>query len=362
MDALLFQPEVRGPAKYMDPGDIVRSKHHRMRTPVNSPKREREVKKPYRPNPFRQPIADPLETEFRHSLWQQQRDIVRKSLAAAGKSGHALERFDNCGAECVVEWSDSLDRYRLRASYCRCRHCQPCAKQRGSLIAANLRAKLEAGVTNEGDRFRFITLTLRHSDAALAHQVKDLYTHFAALRRSKFWKRSQRGGAAVLEVGVSKTGQWHPHLHIFSEGDFVRQDKLANEWMRLTKGSFKVDVRKLENGKHAAAYVSKYVAKGCPDAVWADPQKASEWICATNGLRTCMTYGTWRGYRLMKPDALNDAKDWRPVGLLSRIMSQALAGSLADLNLWYILENAMQYDPSRRHSKVIGDAGNTLSS
>lgn len=345
---LLFSPPARPlSGRYVDPGDMKRRrvKSHR---PPGTPPRPRPTKElPYKPNPFRQPIADPDETDFRHERWSGQRRVVRSTLTGAGTSGHALDRFDNCGAECVVEWSDTLQRYRLRASYCRCRHCRPCAKAKGSVIAANLTARLKEGATKDGDRFRFVTLTLRHSRRPLADQVKALYAHWNALRRTTFWKRSQRGGAAMVEVGLNAVGEWHPHLHIISEGDFLRQSTLANEWMRVTGGSFKVDVRAINSGKDAARYVAKYVAKGTSDAVWNDPQKANEWVCATKGLRTCATFGTWRGFKLLKVDPAQQAEDWKPVGLLARIAAQARGGSVADMNLLHILADALQYDPGR---------------
>jgi hypothetical protein len=309
-------------------------------------------KEKYRPNPFRQPIADPDESDFRHMHWSQIRAKVLETMANCLHSPTQIERFVNCGAECMVEWSDTANRFRVKASFCHCRHCRPCANSRGNLIRVNLQKKLEAGTSRECDRFRFITLTLRHTRTPLRDQIDNLYRHFRILRRSKLWTASQRGGAVLFEITIGEDGNWHPHLHIVSEGDFIRQDKLANEWMRLTGGSFKVDVRAINSAKDVAAYVCKYVSKGVPDAIWLDRDKAQEWMHASKGLRACATFGTWRGWKLLARDPANDHEDWRPVALLSRVCADARAGQIWALELLVTLEGCLQYNPSRRRATL----------
>lgn len=325
-------------------------------------KRVKERKIISRPNPYRQPIADNDETFFRHHMWSKTRDKIRKHLYANNTSVSAMDRWDNCGAECMVEWSDSLDKYRLKASYCHNRHCRPCAKARAGLIAQNLRDKV-GDVTEQPHRFKFITLTLRHTSAPLKTQIARLYEHFRKLRNSKWWKATQRGGCFMLEAPwlEPKQGgprQWHPHLHIISDGDFLRVDILANEWMKITGGSFKVEIKELKTGRDAVHYVAKYVTKGTNDEIWDSPKAAAEWLEATKGLRTCSTYGEWRGFRLMARHIANEAIDWRPVGLLSSIVRQMAEGSEAACRLYMILEDALQYDPQRKsRSRATTDGG-----
>jgi hypothetical protein len=54
-----------------------------------------------------------------------------------------LERFDACGSECTIEYSQELQKHRIRANYCKSRHCEPCARAKANLIARNLRTELE---------------------------------------------------------------------------------------------------------------------------------------------------------------------------------------------------------------------------
>lgn len=360
MNALLF-PEAAKPIvkRWISPGDLPKKHNHRPRAANYAPREKKAPKDNRRPNPFRQPIGDPDELDFRHMKWSRIRGQVRQALKDTCCSTTALDRFDNCGAETLVEWSDTAQRYRLRGSYCHSRHCQPCAKARASLIAMNLKAKLEAGAQKDGDRFRFITLTLRHSAKPLAEQLEALRSHFRKLRSSPLWKGSQRGGAVMIECHLNDRDEWHPHLHIVAEGDWISQAQLANYWMELTNGSFKVDVRKIAGPKDVAFYVAKYVTKGTKDDVWDNPQRAREWVSATHGMRSCATFGTWRGFGLTHHDPATEHKDWKPIALLSRMCSNARAGSIADLNMLHILADAVQYDPSRRRQKRDTTPGST---
>lgn len=351
MSTSLFSNAPAVISRWQDPGDTVTRRHHVKPARDEHRPRYKPIVAKAKHNPFRQPIGEQHELEFRHMNWSGQRATVRAVLLSCGTSTAAMDRFDNCGAECMVEWSESLQRYRLRASYCRNRHCRPCQKAKASLVAANLKNKLEAGAKQEGDRFRFITLTLRHSKEPLRDQIKNLYRHFELLRKTELWKDSQRGGSFQLEVSLNDRNEWHPHLHIIAEGDFLKQDKLANHWMKITGGSFKVDVRAIKTGKDAAAYVAKYICKGVADNVWNNTARAQEWVMATKGLRTCATFGTWRSFKLLTNDPATQATDWKPLALLSQICRQAEAGSLADLGMLAALAAALQYDPTRGYQK-----------
>jgi len=292
--------------------------------------------------------ADPDETWFRHHNWEARRQLVRKQLVNVNTSEFALNRYDECGGECLVEWSDTEQRYRLRANYCHCRHCAPCARAKATTLSKNLRERLEQQPKGN-DRYRFITLTLKHrSGMPLRAMIDKLYKCFATLRKTKLWKNSQRGGCTIFENKWSAESGFHPHLHITAEGDWMRQESLSKEWLEITGDSFKVDIRSLKDAKDTAFYVSKYVTKGINDEVWLNTGAASEWICASKGLRICATYGTWRGFALLKIDRSHEAKDWKPVALLTQIAARAKAGSLVDQELLIHLHDSLTYDPHKR--------------
>lgn len=266
---------------------------------------------------WRIPPATHEETVFRHGHWQPRRLRVRAAIARCGANTFQLDRFDACGSECSIEWSSELQKHRVRANYCKNRHCEPCARAKANLIARNLRAELEL---EKRARHRFITVTLKHSDAPLAQQIRRLYASFKKLRGSKVWKQSQVGGAFMLEVKHNGR-HWHPHLHIISAGTFIRKEDLSAAWLKATGDSMIVDVRAIDSAKDAVHYVCKYVTKGTSTAVWQSEELSDQFVIATRGVRTCGTYGTWRRFKLLA--AKPTATDWQPVGKLSDVWNAA---------------------------------------
>ena len=64
-----------------------------------------------------------------------------------------------------------------------------------------------------------------------------------------------------------KTGEWHPHVHMFALLDtWIDQEQLSETWHEITGDSFVVDIRKVKKDKDfgyskAAAEVCKYALK-----------------------------------------------------------------------------------------------------
>lgn len=288
--------------------------------------------------------AHPAETKFRHSHWQGKRAKVRKYLISVGINTFALDAFDECGSACQVQWSDTANKYRLAANYCHSRHCEPCMRAKANRQAANLEKRLKQ--EPEG-RYRFITLTLRHSATPLVDQLKRLNTCFKALRKTAMWKTSQRGGAYTVEVKYEHVkAMWHPHLHIISEGGYLDQADLSKTWLAITGDSKIVDIRALKSAHDAAHYVSKYVTKGTSNNVWDRVDAAQEWITATKGLRTCATFGTWRGYKLLAID--KSITDWTPVCSLRGLMERVAAREEHAMRLFLILRPPGDHDAPAR--------------
>lgn len=277
-------------------------------------------------------LPDPSEQEkgFRHGHWSARRQRIREQLDAACVGVFTLNRWDACGGQCRIEWSDSRQKFRLSANYCHSRHCEPCMRAKANLLARNLRTKLEEIQAARGHRnrivLRFITLTLRHSTAPLADQLKKLTASFKNLRASKLWKLTQRGGCAILETKHSGTA-WHPHLHLICEGDYIAKADLSELWHECTGDSFIVDVRPLTNIADACHYLVKYVTKGTSPSVWNAPELAQEWIIASKGVRTANTFGCWRGFKLTKPTP--GVKDWKVIDTLDALIAKARGGELA---------------------------------
>lgn len=296
---------------------------------------------------YQRPTADEAEIWFRHTHWARKRERVRAILARAGTGARQLEAFDECGAQCLIEANKETGEFRLRADYCKNRHCEPCNRAKANLLAANLRKRLEE---KPDGRYRFITLTLKHNAAPLGDQITRLYASFKKLRNLAWWKSSQKGGCAVLEVKWNAgTKRWHPHLHIIAEGGFVKQSELSARWHQVTGDSQIVDIRMLNSGQDAAHYLCKYVSKGTNDDVWKDDNAAIEWVCAMRGTRSAATYGTWRGYKLL--DHPKDHGTWKPIAMLISVVRDARLGEPWAIQMLDTLTRVKQYNPNKTRGK-----------
>jgi hypothetical protein len=301
----------------------------------------------------------PDEEWFRHYNWRDKRKLVRQALHDADTSQAAMDRFNNCGCCCSVEWNATEKRYRVIGSYCHNRHCEPCMKGKSSLIINNLRASLK---DRKARQFRFVTLTLKHDKTTpLRAQIKRLYKAWSDLRKTPLWKTSQDGGVATFEAKwvepktytnakgevINSGGGWHPHLHIITEGRFLTQRDLSEQWYAITKDSFMVDVRKMSAEKDVAFYVGKYITKGTNDAVWSDPKRAAEWVKAVKGLRTAATFGNWRGMKLLRRTK-EEPGQWTHIASLQSLVRRGQQGDLPALELLAKLTQEQMYDPHRK--------------
>lgn len=270
-------------------------------------------------------IGDPAELRplelaegaFRHSHWKDRRELVFATLKSAGTGQRTIDRFECCGCFARVVWSPSQGVHRVRASYCRNRHCEPCMRAKANLIAKNVQARLDQRAQG---RYRFITLTLKHSKTPLPQQIKRLFKSFTKLRKSAIYA-GQVGGTAVLEVKTGKDRKWHPHLHVITEGGWIAKQDLSAAWLKITGDSYVTDIRAISNCEDVAYELTKYITKSTDMSVWRSPDRAIEWVIAMRGTRCCATYGTWRTWRLtQKP---KDPKDWVTVCTITELIAAA---------------------------------------
>lgn len=273
-------------------------------------------------------LFDPLHgTElsigFRHSGWKGDRRRVYNALRRTGQPVNRRFDFANCGRYAYVYQSvDEPDVYTIRGSTCHDRFCLPCGKERSRIIAHNVLDKLEH------EQGRFLTLTLKSSTEPLADLLTKLTTNFAALRRTNLWKNKVTGGVAFLEVKwVEKTQRWHPHLHCLLQGRYIPRNNLSKTWHKVTGTSYIVDIRLASDNAYVTHYITKYASKPLDHSVTMQPDRLDELIVALKGKRLCMTFGTWRGYKLTEPP---ETGKWTSLGLLSAIIERAREGSTAD--------------------------------
>jgi hypothetical protein len=246
---------------------------------------------------FSAPAALPGETLLRHSGWLAARRRIFEALTRTRASAANRDRFRECGSRLVIEWNPAKGEARLSCNKCRSRWCRACGADRSAILAANLSTIIETKNT------LFVTLTRRHSHAALTDQIDDLYEAFGKLRRRQWWRANVTGGAAFMEVKLGEAdGLWHVHLHLIVESKYLDQKALSREWLAVTMDSSIVDVRKMQDHGQVARYVCKYVTKPCTSEIVNQPHRLDEFIVAMKGRRLCLTWGTWRGLPLNEVD------------------------------------------------------------
>jgi hypothetical protein len=249
---------------------------------------------------------------FRFRDQRPLRDLILKALPWAESSISKIQRFYNCGLSSFVQYSDSRGAYRVQTFGCGLRVCPACAGLRRKQLKHRLLFHLAAFPRHH---YRFITLTLRHSDAPLADQLAHLKASFKRLRQTTTWKKRVLGGLAVIEITRHSTKKtWHPHLHILARGTFIHQDLLSKLWSTASRGSHIVDIRAIKAGDQAADEIAGYVGK-IPHLVDFDDAREAwiEYYKATAGARMVIKFGETPKEPKTYPDPADDGKpnDWQ---------------------------------------------------
>ncbi len=176
---------------------------------------------------------------------------------------------------------------------------------------------------------RFLTLTLRHSDAPLSLQIDRLLSSFKLLRQHKDVAPRLQGGAWFLEVKLSKDkARWHPHLHVIAEGAFIPAKDLSRAWYQCTGDSYITDIRAIGDVRKRAGYVTKYATKPLSNEVTQVPAKLDEFVVAIKGRRLYQCFGSWsKAVVRERPPKRNLER----VGRLDSIHSDACAGCVQSL-------------------------------
>jgi hypothetical protein len=74
------------------------------------------------------------------------------------------------------------------------------------------------------------------------------------------WKASR--GLYAIEVGTADTlGMVNLHIHAIIDSDFMSQQSISSEWLRITGDSYIVDIRRCWSQYGALHYLEDYVTK-----------------------------------------------------------------------------------------------------
>lgn len=192
---------------------------------------------------------------------------------------------------------------RIASSTCKLRWCPLCAQAKSNYIARNCEAWLL-----HSRQPKMLTLTLKHSNAPLKHQIDYLYKSFRKLRISKLFRKKVYGGIWFFQVKRSDSdGLWHPHLHCLISSEYIPQHLISQLWYKITLTSDVVDIRSIHNNETASKEVARYCAKPCrlSELTNADMETMFETF---HGRRISGTWGTGRKCSLTSPKEFDKSK------------------------------------------------------
>jgi len=239
-----------------------------------------------------------------------------------------VDRLLDCRKYAYFARSEETGKVRVVSNSCRLRWCPHCARAKANYIRGQVKdwiLKIR--------RPKFLTLTIKHSNVSLEKQIDSLYRAFRLLRKHETIRKNLRGGVWFFQLKkAEKTGEWHPHLHVVLDSNFIDKTVWSVEWLRSTGTSYIIDIRAIKNPKKVSDYVARYTSRCCDISSYEDDEML-ETYDVLHGRRTAGTFGTGRCISF-RPRASADASLWRKLASWSSIRDR----SVTDRNARAIIE------------------------
>lgn len=228
-----------------------------------------------------------------------------------------LDQFLCCRTKAFFTVNQETLDVRIATNNCRLRWCPVCSGSLAKFRSFSIRRWLRDHADS-----RFVTFTLRHSDAPLTHQINWIYYYFRQLRKTRWFRSIARGGVWFFQVTLNReSNQWHPHLHVLLDSPFIPHSKLSEVWKRITRGSFVVDIRSIFNAEKTADYVSRYASRPCQLKKFSLSER-TEIFSSFHGRRLCGKWGTAQSC-LLSPQRKTDLSGWIKIGSYRSIVESA---------------------------------------
>lgn len=236
-------------------------------------------------------------------------------LLDGGPDNGRARRLADCRQNAWFTRNSDSGEVRVASSCCHLRWCPVCANARRNYVTHSVAEWL-----GNANHPKLITLTLRHTNAPLEHQIQHLYNYFRELRRRKDFKKAVTGGMWFFQIKKSSDdGMWHPHLHCLVTGLYLPRRRLSRMWMQITYGSMVTDIRPIHDPVKVANDVARY-ATSPGSLVDLPPDDAIEMVEALHGRRICGTWGDARGISL-RPKKQDEKGKWVSLGSWTIVMA-----------------------------------------
>lgn len=233
-----------------------------------------------------------------HARWLRDREVIILALrhGSSQRSVRRARRIDLCCFAPEVRQAANGQPVLVN-NVCRDRLCPRCQVQRGQHVTRRI-----VGLTIGFNAPRFVTLTLSHKGESLRSMLDRLYEAFRKLRGTPFWKRHCRGGVYAVQVTRNtKEGEWHAHLHVIVDGEYMPQNQLSAAWLGVTGDSKVCDIRAVPDRAKIARYVAEYVSRPNEVAKWGW-EAIDEYAEAMHGRRLVHTFGSAHGIKVEDED------------------------------------------------------------
>ncbi|KKL47262.1 hypothetical protein LCGC14_2337300 [marine sediment metagenome] len=206
-------------------------------------------------------------------------------------------KLDDCCRSPFVAINTETSEIRIHEFRCKLRHCPYCGKLRANALCAKILPLIQ-----KMDDVRRVDLTLKSNDDPIRKQFRYIVKCFAELRQTELWKDHYSKGFYSLEATHNtETDQWHPHIHIIVDGQYVKHARLKKLWLEITGDSTVIWLNRCETRSKAVYYVNKYVTKTQDPSVVPD-HRIAEWALALKGMRFVNLFGGLRHDKVNEED------------------------------------------------------------
>lgn len=193
----------------------------------------------------------------------------------------------NCGSEYLLHLS------------CPDKLCPECRGKRVITLRDKLLQIINI-VNPKEENLYHITLTIRHnSNQTLTQSVKRIQEYMGKLRRRDIWGQYVSGGCYSYGFTITENG-WNVHIHSLVSAENIPTDwenSLREDWKKISKDSFIIDVDEVKNMSKMRQEICKYPFEQIASENFSEENKAEiNQVLLNKNL--FVRFGDWRNVEL----------------------------------------------------------------